>query len=355
MIKSDNKSGFISRGVRLALTMLLVFLCMSMFSPINVSAEDEWVHYAGTAKSSGVNVRTGPGTEYDRLFDESKEAVQLVAKLELVVLEDAVDSTGVKWYKISFAKDGKEYEGYVRNDFVNKDSNPITPSPIPTPTATPKPTPTLVEIATATPPPTRSLFNLNNNDESEGNSASTIKKAIIIVVIIAVLFIAGFVFLSIKQKNRRNTVHSSRKVDRIRKYEQEGNGNANGGRRRPEIRRSEEDESYVSPARKEVYYTNEMNDEEDILASLSKETDTKKALKVAIDRLQEHDIITHVVYGEGEVYDNSDVKLIEVRFGNDVRFLNKESLVNKELIEINDDEEELTVAKRRNRRRKKND
>ena len=37
-------------------------------------------------------------------------------------------------------------------------------------------------------------------------------------------------------------------------------------------------------------------------------------------------------YGKGEVYDNSDIGRIEVRFGNDVRFLNKDDLVSKKLL-----------------------
>ena len=47
---------------------------------------------------------------------------------------------------------------------------------------------------------------------------------------------------------------------------------------------------------------------------------------------------------------------MEVRFGNDVRFLNKDSIVQKRLIEIIDDEDQAT-ARRRNRRNrnKRND
>ena len=80
------------------------------------------------------------------------------------------------------------------------------------------------------------------------------------------------------------------------------------------------------------------------------ESDEKRALREAIERLQEHDIVYHTIYGEGEVYDNSDVKLIEVRFGNDMRFLKKDQLVAKRELKIID-EEDQSIARRRNRRR----
>ena len=76
----------------------------------------------------------------------------------------------------------------------------------------------------------------------------------------------------------------------------------------------------------------------------------KRALRDAIDRLQEHDIVYHVIYGEGEVRDNSDVKLIEVRFNNDIRFLKKDQLVAKRELRVID-EEDQSIARRRNRRR----
>ena len=79
------------------------------------------------------------------------------------------------------------------------------------------------------------------------------------------------------------------------------------------------------------------------------EPDDKRALRDAIERLQEHDIVYHTIYGEGEVYDNSDVKLIEVRFGNDMRFLKKDQLVARREHKVVD-EEDQAIARRRRRR-----
>ena len=57
-----------------------------------------------------------------------------------------------------------------------------------------------------------------------------------------------------------------------------------------------------------------------------------------INKLKPHDLVVHKYFGKGEVYDNSDVKLLEVRFGSDVRFLNKESLISKHLLVKLDDD-----------------
>ena len=66
----------------------------------------------------------------------------------------------------------------------------------------------------------------------------------------------------------------------------------------------------------------------------SKDGEEKKALRMRIQKLREHDIVIHKYFGRGEVFDNSDVRLIEVRFGNDVRFLNKDNLAAKKLLTI---------------------
>ena len=66
--------------------------------------------------------------------------------------------------------------------------------------------------------------------------------------------------------------------------------------------------------------------------AVSKENEEKKAFRKQLDELREHDIVQHIYFGRGEVFDNTDIKLIEIRFGNDVRFLNKDALASKKLI-----------------------
>ena len=56
------------------------------------------------------------------------------------------------------------------------------------------------------------------------------------------------------------------------------------------------------------------------------------AVRARLDRLKEQDRIQHKLYGEGEVIDNSDAEIIQIRFGRDLRFLKKEKLARKDLV-----------------------
>lgn len=57
-----------------------------------------------------------------------------------------------------------------------------------------------------------------------------------------------------------------------------------------------------------------------------------EARRAHLDRLKEQEWIQHKLYGEGEVIDNSDAEIIQVRFGRDLRFLKKEKLARKDLV-----------------------
>lgn len=324
---------------------------------VNVRADEK--KYKGKVHDvkSALNVRKGAGKNYDSITDESGNILQLKPDEEVVIIGQATAADGTVWYNVEFERDGKKYnEGYASSNYIEKGAE-ITEPPTPTPTATPEPTPTsIAEVATKAPSqPTPALSDNANDGESEqggGNPKKVILGVIFAVIAVAVVFFGLFIVLGlIKQNKRKNRIRNARKVDRMRSSEQENQG----GKRKPEIRRSEDDGAYVREVRQSVYYTNPEDDDE-LYGLVSQEPDDKRTLRAAVDRLQEHDIINHKVYGEGEVYDNSDVKLMEVRFGNDVRFLNKDSIVQKRLIEIIDDEDQAT-ARRRNRRNrnKRND
>ncbi len=55
-------------------------------------------------------------------------------------------------------------------------------------------------------------------------------------------------------------------------------------------------------------------------------------VRARLEQLREQDRIQHKLYGEGEVIDNSDAEIIQVRFGRDLRFLKKEKLARKDLV-----------------------
>ncbi|MBO4628056.1 MAG: hypothetical protein J5645_08775 [Lachnospiraceae bacterium] len=60
----------------------------------------------------------------------------------------------------------------------------------------------------------------------------------------------------------------------------------------------------------------------------------EELLRVALDDLKEQDTLVHKEYGVGEVIDNSDPQVIQVRFGRDLRFLKKDRLARKQLVEL---------------------
>ena len=343
----------IIRGLLFSIAVLL--LCVYI-NDTDIHAEeegDDWVHYEGTVTvSSALNVRTGAGTSFDKLTDDTGSEIQLRPQEQVIILEDVSTDDGKVWFKVRFERDGKEYEGFASGSYIAKNEDAmITPTPLPTPTATPLPTPTAIGTATKAPlSPSPKLDDKTEEPEKveSGNSKSSILFWIFAVVAVAIVFFGIFVVLALVKQNKRKTrIRNARKVDRMRSAEQENQG----GKRRPEIRRSEDDGASVREIRQSVYYTN--TEDEDELYGIRSEADDKKALRAAIDRLQEHDIINHKIYGEGEVYDNSDVKLMEVRFGNDVRFLNKDSVAAKRLIEILDDEDQASARRKNKRNRNK--
>ncbi|MBO4686286.1 MAG: hypothetical protein J5628_06510 [Lachnospiraceae bacterium] len=57
-------------------------------------------------------------------------------------------------------------------------------------------------------------------------------------------------------------------------------------------------------------------------------------IRAALDALKEQDTLVHKEYGVGEVIDNSDPQIIQVRFGRDLRFLKKDRLARKQLVDM---------------------
>lgn len=310
---------------------------------------DDWVYYKGVANGR-VNVRTGPGEEYDKIVDANKKAVQLVSQEEVIIIGEAKANSGKLWYKIRFTHDGVEYEGFSTSSYVSKDDTFMitpspTPSPSPTPTPSPSPTPKPTEAITA---PTGALI----DEEPSNNDKDDLMRIILFVILAASLFLIALIVLRIlRSRKGKGKSAASKKVDKLKKMNLD---NKDGSRKLPQIKKIEDDSPVAEEVRQDVYYkkTYDYSESDELLKSAEKESDEKKALRAAIDRLQEHDIVYHVIYGEGEVFDNSDVKLLEVRFGNDMRFLKKDQLVAKHELQIVD-EEEQAIAKRRNRKKNK--
>ncbi|MBP5489182.1 MAG: hypothetical protein J6Y10_01105 [Lachnospiraceae bacterium] len=63
-------------------------------------------------------------------------------------------------------------------------------------------------------------------------------------------------------------------------------------------------------------------------------TPEEMVLRRKLDQLKEQDVLVHKKRGVGEVIDNSDPNIIQVRFDRDLRFLKKDKLVKKHLVDL---------------------
>ena len=63
-------------------------------------------------------------------------------------------------------------------------------------------------------------------------------------------------------------------------------------------------------------------------------TPEEMILRKKLDELKEQDVLVHKKRGVGEVIDNSDANIIQVRFDRDLRFLKKDKLVKKHLVDL---------------------
>ena len=86
------------------ITMLLCFGAVDSYA----GDTDGQVKYKGMANDT-VNVREGPGTKYDKVMMEDKTNLQLHAREEIVILDEAVSDEGTVWYHLVVTRDGKEY------------------------------------------------------------------------------------------------------------------------------------------------------------------------------------------------------------------------------------------------------
>ncbi len=66
----------------------------------------------------------------------------------------------------------------------------------------------------------------------------------------------------------------------------------------------------------------------------SDDQSSEDRLKIKLNALRPQDRLVHTLYGEGVVIENTDPDIIQVRFGRDLRFLKKDKLAKKELVEL---------------------
>lgn len=340
-------------GVCLSLSVCLTQLpAVLQVNATEASQEDEnsFEYYEGEV-TGGVNVRTGAGTSNSKLMVDGQGVA--LKQGTIVTIIDSENVGDKPWYKIKFTYKEQELTGYATSSYIKKTGKVITPTPLPEPTNKPTTAPTITVAPTKTPDLIASPIPQQAKD-SKDSKASSSKIAIFAILGIGIVG-GGFAFYYFTRKSQKDEQNSKEISEKVAKLKDMVIGNNEEQdrqetiehkhsdiKKKPEVRvckgdkiiqRSElihdSNEVYVKKAAEEVATTLELDEEEMINDSAE-----KKALRLAVNKLKEHDIVIHKFFGKGEVFDNSDVKLIEVRFGGDVRFLNKNQLVNKKLIEI---------------------
>jgi len=342
--------------------LAIIFFGLCLFFSTNAMAgveEYEYPHYVGVATAT-VNVREGAGVGFDQVTDASGKNIQLSTGDEVEILDEKKADDGIVWYHIAFTQKGVQYIGFSTSSYVAKDDDRvITPPPTPTPVPVEE---EVVEkedkedIKEEVAEPATNAFEQeeekNVEEEEEESSGSIVWTVFWLLVVVTVIFFGLYIALKyIKRRTEGQTPAPSRKVERFKQMNMQ---NRDAGRRVPQIRSAGGQRRPVpSEPRREVYVKHKETLQDNGIpinqADMEQDNEDKKLLREKIEQLQEHDLVRHVVYGEGEVYDNSDVKLLEVRFGNDMRFLKKDQLVNKRELVVFDDEDQ-SIARRRRRR-----
>jgi beta-N-acetylglucosaminidase/uncharacterized protein YgiM (DUF1202 family) len=141
-------------------SVFILFLALVMIVGITLKTQNVDAEATGTINATSVNVRTGPGTTYDKV--KVNGAYAFLNKGDKV----SILSEKSGWYKISFTFNKVHGEGYVMDDYISKATTTQTPTPTPTktPSKTPTPTPTKTPTKTPTPTPTPTGSSTSSTD-----------------------------------------------------------------------------------------------------------------------------------------------------------------------------------------------
>lgn len=289
---------------------------------------------------SSVNVREGAGVHNPKVTVNKKNVV--LTKGMLVTILEETKVSGKVWYHVKLTFDGQEVTGYSSGAYIKLTGNIITPEPTetPVPTATVTVTPKVTVTLTPTVAPIEP--EKETAPESVKEEGSNKKGLYVFALILAgLLAFAGVIYYIIRLMGRSKEKSAHAIQDKVENLK---NINLAVNPKTPEVTTSEGpkigkrsdmfDSKFASEA-SEVYLTNkdlELPKEETFDTGLLSRRDYAQTLQM-IESLKEHDIIYHKFLGRGEVFDNSDVKLIEIRFkSGDSRFFNKKDLASKNLI-----------------------
>ncbi len=312
----------------------------------------------GVITTYGLNVRTAPGKDNPVVKIDDKGVT--LDKNDHVAIIGEGESGSQVWYKVSFKRGEDLIVGYVHSSYVTVTEEVLPPIATPTPIPTPSPTP---EPATPTPEPEPITPTLppeeTDGGEKKGNNGGDGGGIIAIVVVVAIAAgaLVALWYLKKRTDDGKGT-ETSEKIDTLKKMTlPNGPLSADGTpiavmKRREVMTEPEEDyrrqpverqdEASILADKERARLMNEEMirqsrngenvEEEAKLKEIAATLKEKEVLKEEIDRLRIGDMVYHEYFGKGIVRDNSDVKVIEISFGQDVRFLNKVSCAAKRLL-----------------------
>lgn len=315
--------------------------------------------YVGTVNIESLNVRTGFGASFDKV-QMNGSIVVLLDGDKVAVMSSGNASNGSLWYEVRWMKNGVEYHGYVNAKYVDISEERAVPLATPTPEATFTPTPTPTPEVTPTPIPETTITPIPT-ETPEGEGGFKLWEGILLVILILLLIGVLYVLFMMK-KRQASATQATEKIDSLKNLqlkkqaERQNAEPVNVMRRKVEVEEAEEQVSRFKEddyereaamlARKEqarivnekiveksrFFDPTEDQQEERELKQLSESLKEKEVLRDEIDSLRPGDIVYHEFFGKGVVFDNSDVKRIEIRFGTDVRFIDKAGCVAKRLM-----------------------
>lgn len=360
------------KGSMLFWFLVIILLCFK--TSYSVYAETEPTYEAtedtrgidalvGTVNVDELNVRTGFGPDYEIVKINGKNTI-LHEGDRVAVMASGISVDGNTWYEVRWINDGMEYHGYVRGKYVTVSEEKAVP--LPTPTVTPEPTrvptptkapePTKLPTPTTVPVPTQA-------PKAEGTGVLvSIGRAVGILALVLVLAALCYVLVT-RRKREALLAETSEKIDNLKNLQLEKgpedvSGNPISVMKRkhtpvpaddlkePQVRKKEgyESEALILARRERAkavneeiieetrFYHPDAGEESDRMKQISDNLKEKEFRKEEIDGLRPGDMVYHEYFGKGVVFDNSDVKVIEIRFGADVRFINKASCVAKKLM-----------------------
>lgn len=308
--------------------------------------------YRGRVTTDGLNVREAAGKD-NPVVQLNDAGVTLEKQDEVAILDQAV-SSGQVWYKVSFLKDETIVVGYVHSSYVELTVEVVTPlpTPSPVPTLTPTPTPAAPtkEPVSTTPTPTP-----QKEEEPKGGGGLV---ALLVVAVIAAGVLVALWYLKKRNDDAKGN-ETKEKIDNLKNISLPNAPLSADGTPIPVMKRREN--VVGEPAEEKRRYAVEKQDEASLLVEkerarlmneemirqnrngeneaeeahlkeLAANLKEKEILRDEIDRLHIGDMVYHEYFGKGIVRDNSDVKVIEISFGQDVRFLNKASCAAKRLL-----------------------